>query len=223
MGALVPLSGSVVRFSEFFVDPALAFANGWNMVYSYIVSIQSEIVAAAVLVEFWTEGEINSAVWITIFGALIIISSLLFVRVFGELEFGKRSSLQRRDTSANPYCVGRLLDDQDLSGDLPQHPVSSHHMRRRSERQVNWLSVLETSWSIRPISGCAWIFRTLHGLLVYFQQRLICIRRYTRHCHRSSRNEEPSTSHSDGSQAYLLASAHLLCYHDFHGDACGAI
>lgn len=89
MGALVPLSGSVVRFSEFFVDPALAFANGWNMVYSYIVSIPSEIVAAAVLVEFWTEGDINSAVWITIFGALIIISSLLFVRVFGELEFGK--------------------------------------------------------------------------------------------------------------------------------------
>lgn len=28
MGALVPLSGSVVRFTEFFVDPALAFANG---------------------------------------------------------------------------------------------------------------------------------------------------------------------------------------------------
>lgn len=91
MGALVPLSGSVVRFSEFFVDPDLAFANGWNMVYSYIVSIPSEIVAAAVLVEFWTEGEINSAVWITIFGALVIISSLLFVRVFGELEFGTYS------------------------------------------------------------------------------------------------------------------------------------
>lgn len=88
MGALVPLSGSVVRFSEFFVDPALAFANGWNMIYSYAVSIPSEIVAAAVLVEFWTGDEVNSAVWITVFGALIIISSLLFVRVFGELEFG---------------------------------------------------------------------------------------------------------------------------------------
>ncbi|USW55837.1 Putative amino acid permease/ SLC12A domain-containing protein [Septoria linicola] len=54
MGALVPLSGSVVRFSEFFVDPALAFANGWNMVYSYIVSIPSEIVAAAVLDLVWS-------------------------------------------------------------------------------------------------------------------------------------------------------------------------
>jgi amino acid transporter len=86
MGALVPLSGSVVRFGEFFVDPALAFANGWNMIYSYIVSIPSEIVAAAVLVEFWTD--VNPGIWITVFGALVIVSSMLFVRVFGELEFG---------------------------------------------------------------------------------------------------------------------------------------
>lgn len=85
MGALVPVSGSVVRFSEFFVDPALAFANGWNMIYSYAVSIPSEIVAAAVLVEFWIQ--INSAIWITVFGAMVIASSMLFVRVFGELEF----------------------------------------------------------------------------------------------------------------------------------------
>ncbi|KAK4497939.1 hypothetical protein PRZ48_010595 [Zasmidium cellare] len=85
MGALVPLSGSVVRFSEFFVDEALAFANGWNMTYSYIVSIPSEIVATAVLVQFWVD--INNAVWITIFGGLVIASSMLFVRVYGELEF----------------------------------------------------------------------------------------------------------------------------------------
>lgn len=86
MGTLVPLSGSIVRFSEFFVDPALGFASGWNMVYSYIVSIPSEIVAAAVLVEFWVQ--VNNAIWITVFGLLIIISSLTFVRVYGELEFG---------------------------------------------------------------------------------------------------------------------------------------
>lgn len=29
MGALVPLSGGIVRYSEYFVDPALSFANGW--------------------------------------------------------------------------------------------------------------------------------------------------------------------------------------------------
>lgn len=86
MGALVPLNGGVIRYAEIFCDPALAFANGWNQVYSYIVSIPSEIVASAVIVEFWVT--VNNAIWITIFGLLMIITALIFVRVYGELEFG---------------------------------------------------------------------------------------------------------------------------------------
>ena len=39
MGTLMPLNGGIVRYSEYFVDPALAFANGYNLVYSYLVSI----------------------------------------------------------------------------------------------------------------------------------------------------------------------------------------
>jgi amino acid transporter len=42
MGALVPLSGGVIRYAEYFFDPALSFANGWNQVYSYLVSIPAE-------------------------------------------------------------------------------------------------------------------------------------------------------------------------------------
>lgn len=85
MGALVPLNGGIVRYSENFVDPALAFANGWNEIYAHIVSIPSEITAAAVLVEFWIE--INNGIWITIFGVVMLCSALVFVRVYGELEF----------------------------------------------------------------------------------------------------------------------------------------
>lgn len=86
MGALVPLSGGVVRYIEYFLDPAMAFANGWNLVYSYLVGTPAEITAAAVLVQFWSS--ISPGVWITIFGLLMVVSSLLFVRVYGELEFG---------------------------------------------------------------------------------------------------------------------------------------
>ncbi|KAJ8068958.1 hypothetical protein OCU04_002639 [Sclerotinia nivalis] len=85
MGALVPLNGGQIRYAQHFFDPAMSFANGWNQVYSYIVSIPAEIVAAAVLVEFWTT--INNAVWITVFGALMVITSVTFIRVYGELEF----------------------------------------------------------------------------------------------------------------------------------------
>lgn len=87
MGALVPLNGGVVRYAEYFFDPALSFANGWNQVYSYMVSIPAEIVAAAVLIQFW-ETYISNAVWITVFGLLMVLTAVMFVRVYGELEFG---------------------------------------------------------------------------------------------------------------------------------------
>ena len=85
MGALLPLSGGYVRYSEYFFDSSASFAQGWNMVYSYLIAIPAEIVAAAVLVEFWSSS--NSAIWITVLGVLMLASTLVFVRVYGELEF----------------------------------------------------------------------------------------------------------------------------------------
>lgn len=86
MGALVPLNGGVVRYAMLFFDPALAFANGWNQVYSYLMSIPAELSAAAVIVEFWVT--VSNAIWITVFGVLMLATALVFVRVYGELEFG---------------------------------------------------------------------------------------------------------------------------------------
>jgi yeast amino acid transporter len=43
LSALVPLSGGIIRHAEYFVDPALSFANGWNQIYSYMVSLPAEI------------------------------------------------------------------------------------------------------------------------------------------------------------------------------------
>jgi amino acid transporter len=83
--ALVPLSGGIIRHAEYFVDPALSFAQGWNAVYSALVTIPAEIVAAAVIVQFWAS--INNAVWITVFGILLFASNMFLVRIYGELEF----------------------------------------------------------------------------------------------------------------------------------------
>ncbi|KAJ6111317.1 hypothetical protein N7523_007378 [Penicillium sp. IBT 18751x] len=85
MGSLVPLTGGLVRYSELFFDPAMSFANGWNQVFSYLVTIPAEIVAASILVKFWIA--ISSAIWITVFGMLILATALLFIRLYGELEF----------------------------------------------------------------------------------------------------------------------------------------
>jgi amino acid transporter len=43
-------------------------------------------VAAAVLIEFWVT--ISNGIWITVFSLAVIIVALLFVRIYGELEFG---------------------------------------------------------------------------------------------------------------------------------------
>ncbi|PVH85287.1 amino acid permease-like protein [Cadophora sp. DSE1049] len=85
LSALLPLSGAIIRHAEHFVDPALSFAQGWNSIYSSMVSLPAELVAAAVIVQFWST--INSAVWITVFGLLLVAANLLFIRVYGEMEF----------------------------------------------------------------------------------------------------------------------------------------
>lgn len=85
MSALVPLSGGIIRHAEWFVDPALAFAQGWNSVYANAILLPAEMVACAVIIDYWSH--INHAVWITVLGGLLIFSNFLLVSVYGELEF----------------------------------------------------------------------------------------------------------------------------------------
>ncbi|KAI0196751.1 amino acid permease/ SLC12A domain-containing protein [Xylaria flabelliformis] len=85
VSALLPVTGSFVRHTEFLVDPALGFAIGWNLVYGNILSIPSEITAICVLFQFWTD--LNPAVFIVIFIVLTVVIGVAFIRVYGEVEF----------------------------------------------------------------------------------------------------------------------------------------
>lgn len=85
LSALVPLSGGIIRHAEWFVDPALSFAQGWNSVYANSILLPAEMVACAVIIDYWTH--INHAVWITLLGGLLIFSNFLLISVYGELEF----------------------------------------------------------------------------------------------------------------------------------------
>ncbi|KAI1816677.1 amino acid permease/ SLC12A domain-containing protein [Poronia punctata] len=85
VSALLPVTGSFVRHTEFLVDPALGFAIGWNLVYGNVLSIPSEITAICVLFEFWTD--LNPAVFIIVFIVLTVVVGIAFIRVYGEVEF----------------------------------------------------------------------------------------------------------------------------------------
>lgn len=85
LSALVPLSGGIIRHAEWFVDPALSFAQGWNSVYANSILLPAEMVACAVIIDYWSH--INHAVWITLLGGLLLFSNYLLISVYGELEF----------------------------------------------------------------------------------------------------------------------------------------
>lgn len=89
LGELVtylPIAGGHITLSGRFVDPALAFAMGWNYWYSWVIALPAELSAAAVLVNYWNKS-INNAVWITIFFAVVLSINFLGTRAFGECEF----------------------------------------------------------------------------------------------------------------------------------------
>ncbi|GKZ38716.1 hypothetical protein AbraIFM66950_011152 [Aspergillus brasiliensis] len=86
VSALMPVTGSFVRHVELLVDPALGFAIGWNVVYGCFMSVPSEISAAVVLIQYWNDS-VNPAIWVTILIVISAIVSLLFIRVYGEVEF----------------------------------------------------------------------------------------------------------------------------------------
>ncbi|WEJ95450.1 hypothetical protein PSN45_002969 [Yamadazyma tenuis] len=79
----MPVTSGYVRHSEHFVDDALGFMMGWTDIYSSIMP--SELSAAAVVVQYWTD--LSPAIFITIFGVACIATNVYNVRWYGEIEF----------------------------------------------------------------------------------------------------------------------------------------
>lgn len=83
ISCLMPVTGAVIRHGEHFVDPAFSFALGWIGIYSSI--IPNEFSATALIMNYWSD--LNPAVWITVFLAVIIACNSYNVRFYGEIEF----------------------------------------------------------------------------------------------------------------------------------------
>ncbi|KAF8299303.1 hypothetical protein DL93DRAFT_2091199 [Clavulina sp. PMI_390] len=86
MAAFMPVAGGFVRHTAVFVDRSLAVTVGWNFWYDIALTQAVEIVAASGLAAYWAPN-VNAAVWISLFWALIVIVNLTPVRVYGETEF----------------------------------------------------------------------------------------------------------------------------------------
>ena len=85
VSALFPVTGSFVRHAELLVDPSLGVAVGWNVVYGAYLGVPSEISAALVLIQFWTDK--YPALWITLFIILTFLVGIVSIGIYGEVEF----------------------------------------------------------------------------------------------------------------------------------------
>lgn len=68
-----------------FVSKSLAFASGWSSVYGSFVGIPGEFTAAATLIQYWTD--LSPAIFISIFGILLLATNLAFTRIYSETEY----------------------------------------------------------------------------------------------------------------------------------------
>lgn len=87
MATFLPVPGAgAQQFINDYIDPSVGFAIGYNYWYCFAIIIASEVVAAALVIQYWTT-KVNIAVWISIFLAFILVVNLSPVSVYGEIEF----------------------------------------------------------------------------------------------------------------------------------------
>ncbi|KAL4959784.1 amino acid permease/ SLC12A domain-containing protein [Aspergillus stella-maris] len=86
MATYIPMNKGFSGFARRYAHPALGYATGWNYFFSYAIALPTNLTAAGLIVHYWRP-DLNVAIWITIFGAAIILLNVLHVNNFGESEF----------------------------------------------------------------------------------------------------------------------------------------
>nr|WP_232525753.1 amino acid permease [Actinomyces sp. zg-332] len=79
-------SGAFEEYATRYVSPSFGFAQGWNYWYNWAITIAAELVAAALVMNYWLP-DVPSWVWSGGFLAILFLLNALSVRGFGESEF----------------------------------------------------------------------------------------------------------------------------------------
>ena len=86
MATQLPIPGSFEAYAERFIDPSLGFAVGWNYWFSWSITLAAELVAGALIVQFWFPHS-NSMFWAMGFFAVLLALNLLSVKAYAEAEY----------------------------------------------------------------------------------------------------------------------------------------
>ncbi|KAH8921193.1 amino acid permease, theoretically lysine-specific [Atractiella rhizophila] len=86
MSSLIPVSGAFSVFGSRFVSPALGATLGWNYAIQWAFSIPSELVAASIILQYWTD-KLKTWEWSLIIVIPVFAVQMINVRAFGETEY----------------------------------------------------------------------------------------------------------------------------------------
>lgn len=86
MATWLPTVGAFEVYAGRYVSPSFGFAQGWNYWYNWSITIAAELVASALVMQYWIP-QVPSWVWSAIFLLILFALNFLSVKSFGESEF----------------------------------------------------------------------------------------------------------------------------------------
>ncbi|MCI7327775.1 MAG: amino acid permease [Hornefia butyriciproducens] len=86
MATELPIPGAFTSYANRFVDPAWGFTNGWAYWFGSSMTVAAELIAGAIIIKYWFP-DVNSAVFVVLFLAILLALNLFSVKGFGEAEF----------------------------------------------------------------------------------------------------------------------------------------
>ncbi|TFK23702.1 hypothetical protein FA15DRAFT_757093 [Coprinopsis marcescibilis] len=85
MATQYPVAGSFNAYTTRFFSPGYGFALGWNYWFNDAVSVASDLTAAQLVLQYWTDS--NAWVVSVVFWAFLVGVNAVHVRAYGELEY----------------------------------------------------------------------------------------------------------------------------------------
>lgn len=86
MSAHSPTTGTFCEYSSKYVSADFGFAMGWNYWFNWAITISTEVIAAAFIVQYWFPG-IDMIIWSMLFFLLVFLINLMSVKIYGEVEY----------------------------------------------------------------------------------------------------------------------------------------
>ncbi|KAF9431828.1 hypothetical protein BGZ76_011643 [Entomortierella beljakovae] len=88
MATFLPITGSINAYGTRLVDPAFGFMLGWTYWFSWSITLATELVASALIIEYWISTEqCPGWVWALVFIVVLTSLNLTSVKAYGETEY----------------------------------------------------------------------------------------------------------------------------------------